>query len=66
MGACISNSEGKIEPPKKTNEPQVMANLIKLRVIQIVLDYHSVLFKDCRPLFFDQLEKLLSFFFLWT
>ena len=30
MGTSVSNSEDKIEPPKKTNKPQVIAILIKV------------------------------------
>ena len=44
----LSNYEGKTEPPQKTgkyDEPQVMANLINLRVIKILLDCHAVLIR---------------------
>ena len=49
MGTSVSNSVGK-------TEPQVMANLIKLKVIQIQLDHHGMLFKGLQTITLQSIE----------
>ena len=38
---CLSNAEDKTE----NDEPQMLVNLIKLKVIKMLPDYHAVLFR---------------------
>ena len=64
MTMSVSNSEGKTGHPKREknhDESQVMANLLKFKVIKILLNFIA---GDCRQLFFDQLEKPLSLCFM--
>ena len=53
LGMSVSNTVGKTEPPRKTKTSMnVIANLIKFRVIKILLDCHAVILRGLQTILF--------------